>query len=380
MSQIKKKPWFPIPEILAWADAHHKRTGEWPKSGSGPLLDGPLGENWRRVDNALRHGLRGLPGGSSLAQLLDEQRGVRNVHDLPSLTEEQILTWADSHHERTDQWPNENSGPVIDANEETWYNLDAALRQGLRGFPGGSSLARFLEEHRGVPNRLNVPRLTIKKILAWADAHHRSTGQWPKLNSGEIDDGDTWAAVEAALVNGSRGLPGGSSLAKVLAKHRGVRNKSDLPPLTREMILAWADSHHRLFGQWPKARSGQVANAPGESWKGVEMALIQGLQGLPGGSSLAKMLAEERGVRNPRNLARLTIAGILAWTDTHFRRTGQWPVARSGQIHDAPGETWMGVERALYRGHRGLPGGSSIARLLRKHRRVVRKPGRCPAQ
>jgi hypothetical protein len=47
---------------------------------------------------ALRLGLRGLPGGSSLARLLDEQRRVRNVKNLPPLTEEQILAWADEHH------------------------------------------------------------------------------------------------------------------------------------------------------------------------------------------------------------------------------------------------------------------------------------------
>ena len=35
------------------------------------------GENWQAIDRALRAGSRGLPGGSSLAMLLDEQRGPR---------------------------------------------------------------------------------------------------------------------------------------------------------------------------------------------------------------------------------------------------------------------------------------------------------------
>jgi hypothetical protein len=30
-------------------------------------------EKWRNIDNALRYGLRGLPGGSSLAKLLAEK-------------------------------------------------------------------------------------------------------------------------------------------------------------------------------------------------------------------------------------------------------------------------------------------------------------------
>jgi transcriptional regulator with XRE-family HTH domain len=67
------RPAFTIEQILAWAEAHHKRTGEWPKIHSG-LIPEALGETWRRVDNALKLGLRGLPGGSSLAELLGLQR------------------------------------------------------------------------------------------------------------------------------------------------------------------------------------------------------------------------------------------------------------------------------------------------------------------
>jgi hypothetical protein len=37
-------------------------------SAAGPVSAGYVGDNWRRIDNALRYGLRGLPGGSSLAQ------------------------------------------------------------------------------------------------------------------------------------------------------------------------------------------------------------------------------------------------------------------------------------------------------------------------
>ena len=40
----------------------------------GPIPEVP-GEQWRNVDAALREGFRGLPGGSSLTQLLTEGRG-----------------------------------------------------------------------------------------------------------------------------------------------------------------------------------------------------------------------------------------------------------------------------------------------------------------
>jgi hypothetical protein len=75
-----------------------------------------------------------------------------------------------------------------------------------------------------------------------------------------------------------------------------MRNKADLPPLNRSSILEWADSHHRRTGKWPSCESGPIIDAPGETWKAVQMALVEGLRSLPGGSSLAKLLAEKQSV------------------------------------------------------------------------------------
>ncbi len=73
------------------------------------------------------------------------------------------------------------------------------------------------------------PKMTIKQILAWADAHHRRTGRWPTYKSGLIvgasgpvrgADTESWSALNAALVFGCRGLPGGDSLVGLLARRR----------------------------------------------------------------------------------------------------------------------------------------------------------------
>ena len=98
-------------------------------------------------------GLRGLPGGDSLARLLERERGVRNILALPMLTEEKICRWAAAHCRQTEGWPNENSGPVQAAPGETWGNVNAALRDGLRGLPGGETLAQLLARRLGVRNR-----------------------------------------------------------------------------------------------------------------------------------------------------------------------------------------------------------------------------------
>jgi len=124
-----------------------------------------MNRNWWNAEACLRKGLRGLQGGSSLAKLLAEHRGVRNTADLPPLTEEQILNWADSHKAQTEKWPNQTSGPVNDAPGETWSGVNTALQSGGRGFPGGSSIVKILEEKRGIRNRLNLPPLTEEQIL-----------------------------------------------------------------------------------------------------------------------------------------------------------------------------------------------------------------------
>lgn len=372
-------PDLEIEQILAWADAHHARTGRWPIEKDGLVADTPR-EKWVALDSALRRGHRGLPGGSSLPQLLAEHRGVRNRAALPPFTEATLLSWADAYYARHGRWPQAVSGPIEAAPGETWLAVETALSAGLRGLPGGSSLAQFLEEHRGVRNRHNLPALTPARILAWADAHHARSGRWPTAASGSITNapGETWTAVAVALKVGVRGLPGGSSLARLLAEHRGHRHPDDLAELTEETILAWADDHHARTGEWPTKKSGSIAAAPGETWKAVNTALCNGRRGLPGGSSLARLLAEHRGVRNRKALPALSTGQILAWADAYHARHGRWPQARSGPIEDAPGETWSAVDSALEQGLRGLPGGSSLPRLLAAERAVPHPADRPP--
>jgi hypothetical protein len=173
-----------------------------------------------------------------------------------------------------------------------------------------------------------------------------------------------------SLFRGTRGLPRRSSLAKLLAKKRGVRNRLNLPTLTIEQILKWADAHHAKTGRWPKQDSGDVLDALGETWGGIKAALFAGSRGLPGGSSLAQLLAEKRSVRNVRALPSLTEARILQWVDAHHAKTGRWPRENSGAVLGAPGEKWVNITAALRSGTRGLPGGSSLAKLLADKRRV----------
>src|SRR5579862_3565481 len=93
-------PRLTVALILKWADDHMRRTGAWPSSVSGSV-HGVIGECWRNINRALTAGNRGLPGGSSVAQLLSVHRSKRNRKRLPPLTIKQILSWADAHRTAT---------------------------------------------------------------------------------------------------------------------------------------------------------------------------------------------------------------------------------------------------------------------------------------
>ncbi len=139
-----------------------------------------------------------------------------------------------------------------------------------------------------------LEKLSTSKILRWADAHQRRTGQWPVVRSGSIrgSSGETWTGINLALTYGSRGLPGGDSLARLLARKRRSAASRENPKLTVEMIVAWADEHRHRTGAWPAIRSGPIRKARKENWKRSDSALRGGFRGLRPGASLAKLLNE----------------------------------------------------------------------------------------
>jgi hypothetical protein len=250
--------------------------------------------------------------------------------------------------------------------------LDRALRVGLRGLPGGSSLAELLNQRKGVRHHLARPSFTLDNILQWADSHEQRHGAWPTFGSGQILEcpGETWAKVNKALACKLKGLPQNcpDSLAKLLHHCRKSRLMCELPALKVAKILKWADEHHQQTGLWPTKKSGPVYQAPNETWTAIDTALNRGRRSLPAGSSLAQLLGTHRGVKRAGNLSRLTEEQILEWADEYTKRTGSWPTPRSGVIQGTT-ERWKTIDRALRDGYRGLTGGNSLEKLQNKDRR-----------
>jgi hypothetical protein len=360
-----------IGEILSWADDFKRRVGRWPHAYDGQVL-GVADLTWRGVNRALREGLRGLRPGSSLALLLLQRRGRRHKNYLPSLTPEQVLRWADAFRKRTGKWPMRWSGPIPEAPGENWCSVAFALAAGKRGLAGYRSLARFLAKRRGVRNVHDLPKLSVRNILFWADDFKKRVGRWPCARDGRVLGLPdlTWCAVDQALIKGHRGLRGGQSLAKLLFERRGMRHHYFLPRHNLKQILAWADAHHDRTGKWPMPLSGTIAGVPDETWRGVDKSLRYGRRGLMGGSSLAQLLEERRGVPNHLAAPRLNPTQVLGWADAHHRRTGQWPTRWSGTIPESPRETWHAVAAAFVAGSRGLGGHGTLPRFLAKRRGV----------
>jgi hypothetical protein len=232
-----RRPAIFVSDILAWSDAFFARIGRYPMRTDGKI-PGRLALTWGIVDESLKRGCRGLPGGSSLARLLLQRRGRRHKGLLPPFTHRQLLRWADAHQVRTGSWPRADSGPILDAPGETWRAVDKALNAGHRGQPGGWSLAGLLAKKRQVRNRQRLPELSVKQVLAWASAFHRRTGRWPTRKAGAIPRApynETWATVDIALRAEKRGVVGYGSLAQLLACERA---RKKLPPSSKATEVA----------------------------------------------------------------------------------------------------------------------------------------------
>src|SRR5947208_523597 len=80
-----------------------------------------------------------------------------------------------------------------------------------------------------------------------------------------------------------------------------ARYKGRLQRLTVREIIPWAELHHDRYGRWPTPESGPVEDAPGETWKAIDLALHEGLRGLPGGSSLHAVLVHYLGKGGKRS-------------------------------------------------------------------------------
>jgi superfamily II DNA or RNA helicase len=258
------------------------------------------------------------------------------------------------------RWPNVKSG---DASRyfgfhTTWMAVNDALKQGYRGLPGGSSLKQLrIEAGLGV--------LSEAMIIKAQKAFFADHGRWPNEKSGGASRyfgfQIKWKAVYKALTNGSRGLPGGSSLKK-LRIEAGLETEAVL--LSKAMIIEAQKAFFADHGRYPGQKDGDGSRYFGFQikWPAVEQALKQGCRGLAGGSSLKKLRIEA-------GLGVLSKAMIIEAQKAFFADHGRYPGQKDGDGSRYFGFqiTWTAINAALSVGLRGLPGGSSLVKLRKSH-------------
>jgi hypothetical protein len=130
-----------------------------------------------------------------------------------------------------------------------------------------------------------------------------------------------------------------------------------------KQILTWATVHYRRTGVWPNSKSGRIAEAPAETWDGINWSLTKGRRGLRATTSLHWLICEHRGTP-PRERQPVTKRQILRWADAYYERMGKWPSTLSGPIAETPSRTWSAINQALRNGYSGLAGSSSLSKLL----------------
>jgi hypothetical protein len=287
------------------------------------------------------------------------------------LTEEFILDRIRDHKKLTGKFPTTSSLSVAGGYEgDTWNGYSLALSQGFRGLPGGSSLAKLLAKHFDHATNMTKVDLTEEFILERATEHFRIFSRWPRGSDGDViggHPGDTWSGYHSALSKGHRGLRGGTSLGEFLLSKTGYRNHKNKQKLTESFIAEAATKYKDKNGRWPTSKSGDVEfGHPGDTWIGYDGALEKGLRGLPGGSSLARLLDEQTDYVNHKTKPDLTEEFILNRAAEYLSETGKLPTKHSGSVRNGhPGDTWCGYAASLERGTRGLPGKSTLPKLLK---------------
>jgi hypothetical protein len=383
-----KRSWSQAPPltieiVITWMRAFKEEHGVLPGPHEKRSVPGQPHEKWSNLDTLLLQGRRGLSPGNSLTRLAVSHFGSRNVNRPPRLTETMIVKAIRTFHEAHGRYPNKDEKePVPGHPGEKWSHIEAALRAGGRGLPGGSSLAKVREEKFDGINRKNQTPLTEPLIVAWMAAFLKKYGILPTSKERrEVPDQpkEAWSRIDGCLHEGCRGLKGGETLIQLGRRHFP---KVEPPPkplappkMTEETIVEWMRTFEAKYGVLPKSsEKREVPGHPDKNWTAINTALKQGLNDLPGDSSLAQLKVQHFGYQHHLSRPPLAEAAVVEWMQESYRLHGTHPTPNDRRAVPAQtDENWQALNIALRNGNRGLAGGSSLAELRELHFGVVKR-------
>jgi hypothetical protein len=406
--EVFHRTFVPLTEskIVRWANLHKRKHGNFPTFLSG-VIDHieARPDTWANINSALVFGDRGLQGGRTLPEFLDDY-----VKRTNTLSEEKILFWLDAYFEQHGEYPTKSTKGTLEGGE-TWDGIDYALRKGTKGLAKrhpSDSLVDFVLRNRPA-RRPPAPRFTPFAILAWGKSYFDEHGKLPDPGSGVVADpaarGASWAEVADALLVGKGGLQGGVSLCKFFdsvkadfeaaraathaespgvsaatvdqldaanaAQRTGDVDASEMPPLvvaqpvrpitdTPEDVRQHASSVAFVeVKPAPVPRGDEEVRAVGsEDGAGTGEART----GQAADSHVPRVITAASPVRRPsrasvrprKTVARFSPAELSQWIGAYRRATGSLPNVKSGKISQADSEmTWAKVDRVLRSGVNG---------------------------
>ncbi len=247
-----------------------------------------------------------------------------------------------------------------------------------------AALFALHNEHLSPPKRRRlsrvsrVPRFTESSILRAARIYVKRHGRLPTQKSAETVPGlrgETWRAINAAGAQGIRGLEKGRTLPKILEPLKRelshVLVKYRVRAFSRKDFLKAARSYIQKRGRLPRFTSTEkLPGYPRETWVAIRGALAEGRRGFPKGLTFGELLAplrKEFPEAFQRPIARpITEQQIFKAGEESLKIYGRIPTAHSKEsVSGHPKETWMGLNRALHIGGRGLQAGSSLAKIFK---------------
>ena len=136
------------------------------------------------------------------------------------LFEEQIVEWMVIFYNKYKKYPSgEEDICIPEMGNNTWKCINSALKKGTRGLKGGLSLDILKEKSFGIRSKHNKrlsDEILINIMKEFENIYGRLPTRKDKHVPGYLDD--KWIAIESALMKGSRGFSGGSSIIRFKEK------------------------------------------------------------------------------------------------------------------------------------------------------------------
>lgn len=412
---------------------HRQITGTWlsmnkkMENGDSYVLEhGPYAGKMsaQKLQTVLLHGSRGLNKGQTIAQLNEEISRNHNldyVHPQKQkhFTIEGVKECLLMHYKATGTWlssvTKDSSGNnyVLEygpyAGEVSARTLDSFLLKGLRGLPGKHTIAKLNEEisddyNLDYRNSKNLLPLELEKVKESLLKHRLATGEWLHTKKrrqdgqGYILEHGPYAgqlsigALQAALGEGLRGLPGNNTILELNKEISRSHNLYHFDPrdqerLDLERVKESLLAHRMATGKWLSANkkgcsgngyilehgyyAGKISNM------NLQNSLKAGNRGLPGGHTIAQLNEEisllySLDYFNSKKQKPLSLEKIKESLLAHRLATGKWLPStakdKNGQGVILKYGPYAGTPLSLLRpalsvGLRGLPGGQTIATL-----------------